>query len=372
MQIECCAPWNGIKLVSVSKHTFQQCSSGPKPVDQVLLLVSVLYQNLLVRPRWKCWFVLKSWSFLHLQVSYNAGLVCRFLSLGHGVLRWSDLQHSNDLTLTDDALMGITWRMKKRSVQVPWASLRIGVSGRDWAFKWLEVLSHHGLLGKDFVILAPSHDLKSFKDLVANFYHCQSMLRTLLLHSGFTASEAMTFSCHSWRHLFPKAGRQLRLSNETLNDMGHWAPNSGMPQRYDSAACVSELTGKATVRRAFQGGWSMVGPGCVPLPVASQDSSCSVVKKPKIQPDKVTNVLVPVMSGSVVSKPSTARALEHHGQRRIHLWVLGSYSLCSLWKCCSPAEPTLFAHFANEGELEFKNLKEGVLKCKKGYDSKYR
>ena len=180
----------------------------------------------------------------------------------------------------------------------------------------------------------------------------------------------MTFSCHSWRHLFPTAERQLRLSNETLNDMGHWASNSGVPQRYDSAACVSELTGKATVRRAFQGGWSMVGPGCVPLPVASQDSSCSVVKKPKIQPDKVTNVLVLVMSGSVVSKPSTARAVEHHGQRRIHLWVLGSYSLCSLWKCGSLAEPTLFfAHFANEGELEFKNLKEGVLQCKKCYDS---
>ena len=182
------------------------------------------------------------------------------VALGHGVLRWSDLQHSKDLTLTVDALLGITWRMKKRSVQVPWAALRMGVSGRDWAVKWLEVLSYHGLPDKDFVILAPSHGLKSFKGAVANFYHCQSMLRTLLLHSGFTASEAMTFSCHSWRHLFPTAGRQLRLSNETLNDMGHWAPNSGMPQRYDSAACVSELTGKATVRRAFQGGWSMVGP----------------------------------------------------------------------------------------------------------------
>ena len=194
------------------------------------------------------------------------------VALGHGVLRWSDLQHSKDLTLAGGALMGITWRMKKRSVQVPWAALRIGISGRDWAFKWLEVLTYHGLPGKDFVILAPSHDLKSFKDAVAKFYHCQSMLRTLLLHSGFTASEAMTYSYHSWRHLFPTAGRQLQLSNATLNDMGHWAPNSGMPQRYDSAACVSELTGKATVRQAFQGNWSMVGPGCVPLLVASQDS----------------------------------------------------------------------------------------------------
>ena len=113
----------------------------------------------------------------------------------------------------------------------------------------------------------------------------------------------------------------------------------------------------------------MVGPGCVPLPVASQDSTCSVFEKPKIQPDKVTNVLVPVVSFSVVSKPSTARAVEHHGQRRIHLWVLGSYSLCSSWKCGSPSEPTSFAHIAREGELEFKHLKEGPLKCKKCYDS---
>ena len=241
---------------------------------------------------------------------------------GHGVLRWSDLQHSKDLTLTDDALMGITWRMKKFSVQVPLAALRIGVSGRDWAVKWLAVLSYHGLLGKDFVILAPSHDLKSFKDAVANFYHCQSMLRTILLHSGFTASEAMTFSCHSWRHLFPTAGHQLRLSDETLNDMGHWAPNSGMPQTYDSAACVSELTGKATVRRAFQGGWSMVGPGCVPLPVASQDSTCPVQKKQRFHQTKLQT-----------SWSRLCRALSWRNRLRPGLWstMANEGYICEFW-----------------------------------------
>ena len=109
-----------------SKHIIQQCSSVPKSVDHVLL-VSVFRQNLLVWPRWKCWFVLKSWFYPHLQVSYNVGAGVQ-VALGHGALRWSDLQHSKDLTLTDDALMGITWRMKKRSVQVPWAALRTGVS----------------------------------------------------------------------------------------------------------------------------------------------------------------------------------------------------------------------------------------------------
>ena len=272
-------------------------------------------------PRWKCWFVFEELFFS----APSSILQCWAgvqVALGHGVLRWSDLQHSKDLTLAGGALMGITWRMKKRSVQVPWAALRIGISGRDWAFKWLEVLTYHGLPGKDFVILAPSHDLKSFKDAVAKFYHCQSMLRTLLLHSGFTASEAMTYSYHSWRHLFPTAGRQLQLSNATLNDMGHWAPNSGMPQRYDSAACVSELTGKATVRQAFQGNWSMVGRVAYHYWwLLKTLYLLNFLKKPKIQPDIVTNVLVPVVSGSVVSKPSTARAVEHHGQRRIHLWV---------------------------------------------------
>ena len=34
----------------------------------------------------------------------------------------------------------------------------------------------------------------------------------------------------------------------------------------------------------------MLVPGCVPLPVASQVSTCSVLKKPKIQPDKVCRV----------------------------------------------------------------------------------
>ena len=70
-----------------------------------------------------------------------------------------------------------------------------------------------------------------------------------------------------------------------------------------------------------------------------------------------------------MSKPSTARAVEHHGQRIIQLWVLGSYSLCSLLKCGRPADSTLFAHFAKEGELEFTGVEEGVLKCKKCYDS---
>ena len=58
-----------------SKHIIQQCSSVPKSVDHVLL-VSVFRQNLIVWPRWKCWFVSKSWFFLHLQVSLQCWCWC--------------------------------------------------------------------------------------------------------------------------------------------------------------------------------------------------------------------------------------------------------------------------------------------------------
>ena len=78
MQIECCVHWNGFRLVLVSKHIFQQCSSGPKSVESCsagerpspkharMATVEML-------------FVLKSCFFPHLQVSYNVGLVCRLL-----------------------------------------------------------------------------------------------------------------------------------------------------------------------------------------------------------------------------------------------------------------------------------------------------
>ena len=105
------------------------CSVGERPSPKPARMATM-----------DCWFVLKSWFSAPSSILQCwAGVQ---VALGHEVLRWSDLQHSKDLTLTDDASMGITWRMKKRSVQVPWAALRIGVSGRDWALKWLEILAY--------------------------------------------------------------------------------------------------------------------------------------------------------------------------------------------------------------------------------------
>ena len=85
------------------RNIFQQCSCGPKSVDQVL--VSVLCQTVLVWPRWKMLVCFEELFFSApssiLQCWAGVQVV-----LGHGVLRWSDLQHSKDSTLNGRCLNG--------------------------------------------------------------------------------------------------------------------------------------------------------------------------------------------------------------------------------------------------------------------------
>ena len=78
-----------------------------------------------------------------------------FAALGHGVLRWSDLQHSEGVKLTEDAVFGVTWRMKGKHVKSPWAALRRGFLNKDWGSSWLAELAKNELPGKDFVLRAP-------------------------------------------------------------------------------------------------------------------------------------------------------------------------------------------------------------------------
>ena len=58
---------------------------------------------------------------------YNGG-IC---ALVHGCLRAADLQHSHQLSLTPDAVVGVCWKMKRRPTSVPWAALRAGFSNRE-------------------------------------------------------------------------------------------------------------------------------------------------------------------------------------------------------------------------------------------------
>ena len=81
---------------------------------------------------------------------------------------------------------------------------------------WLSELAKENLPGKDFVLRAPNHTKTAFQDRIADFYDAQAALRALLVAGGMPIQEAMKFSCHSWRHLYPTAGKQLDLTQTTL------------------------------------------------------------------------------------------------------------------------------------------------------------
>ena len=85
-----------------------------------------------------------------------------------------------------------------------------------------------------------------------------AVMRALLVLCGMPTAGALDCTPHSWRHLYLTLVRQLRLADDQLNVVGHWAEQSGMPRRHDTAACVSELAAKAGVMDVVISGWKLV------------------------------------------------------------------------------------------------------------------
>ena len=267
-----------------------------------------------------------------------AGVFC---ALAHGVLRWSDLQRSEGLTLTNDAVTGISWRMKKKWTKVRWAALRRGFSDVDWAEPWLDELHSCGLPAPDFVIKDSDKAMSSFLDRPASFYDAQAAMRVLLVACSslnFSVAEALRFSCHSWRHFYPTAGKQLRMNNEQINKMGHWDPNSRMPDTYDAKACVAELLYKSEVRNACSDGWRLVEDASLPSPPPGTPASApSACKRRKVD--------VSPPAASPIIGTAVARPVLRVDNRRLHLWTSGPYTVCDYWKCGTPEAPAAVATF---------------------------
>ena len=75
-------------------------------------------------------------------------------------------------------------------------------------------------------------DYSGFADRVAKHHDFANAQRVLCMMPPLcmSAEEALTFTPHSWRHLYPTAGRQLDLSDTQLEEIGHWAKGSAMPR----------------------------------------------------------------------------------------------------------------------------------------------
>ena len=173
--------------------------------------------------------------------------------------------------------------MKRKKTMQPWAALRAGLTSADWAGTWLDELAAFDMPGPDFVVRSMSSDMCKFTNRVGTYTDGSHALRALLVFSGMPAQDALRFTLHSWRHLFPTAARQLRLPEHEQVELGHWSTGSGMPRRYDSAACVTELIAKSAVSNALRSGWRIAEAGCVPAPPPSSSAAASPLPPPPVR-----------------------------------------------------------------------------------------
>ena len=140
----------------------------------------------------------------------------------HGALRWSDAQRTFEIKLGKELIYARAI-MKRRNTPVPWVASRVGFSGRDWAGPWFAALHKLSMPGPDFLIFEPK-SIESVKTIPASYATVMNFMRMVLCRKcvGFTINEALQYSLHSWRHLYPTMGTQLGLADSLQEVIGHW------------------------------------------------------------------------------------------------------------------------------------------------------
>ena len=131
-------------------------------------------------------------------------------------------------------------------------------------------------------------------------------------------------------------------------EMGHWATGSGMPRRYDSAACVTELVAKSVVTNALRSGWSVAEPGCVPLPPPPAPTDSFIPAPPKPKKPRCTAAAVARVDASITH---AVRPVVHFQSGKMHLWHSGARSICSKWNCGQPDSRASTAVFGSPPDI---------------------
>ena len=305
-----------------------------------------------------------------------AGIIC---ALTHGMLRWSDVQRSQQLHLTLDAVTGRSV-MKNQNFLTPWAAPRRGFLDFDWGGPWLKALKDIGLPGKDFLVYGISRDCLHMQFRIAEYKDCLLFMRTMLVQSPFnlTKEQAATFTVHGFRHVYNTAMRQMNIRTDNIEDAGHWKRGSAMALTYDSAECVLELSTKENVRLAVAAGWRRVDAACLPNPVPGTPAFLGAAPCTPV-PAVVTascppspcgwEVRTEAASSSCTAAPTTCTPSSgstgsastswviNMKTQVLHLWRSSTTrTVCRSWKCGTPLQPTSFAHFPNITNLKAKHF----------------
>ena len=285
-------------------------------------------------------------------------IMCGFLlCLTHGVLRWSDLQRSVQLTLGRDLLMGKAV-MKKKDVLTPWVAARRGFSGLDWAKSFMDLLVLFGMPGTDFVLLSPVC-ADSFGTSPASYATALMFVRMSLIHIGLTPREALEFTMHGWRQLYPTMSNQLGLPEIEQVAIGHWAKGSAMPQQYDALTNSLETRAKQRILEAMKKGYVVGKPGEFLGDVPVMDNSCNSSQAGSSISFDSSMALVPLQEPEDFgpeSKPSsmpkvltegTLSQVRNSFSKKIHLTLSGFSGALCRWECGTRENPALNADFCS-------------------------
>ena len=121
-------------------------------------------------------------------------------------------------------------------------------------------------------------DFKDFTGHPAMWADANRALHALLVLTGMVADDAVKYTMHSARHVYPTCAFQLLFPPAAVTPMGHWAAEEGkMATRYDGQRTATELAYEANVCVNIQRGWRPVPEGTVPqaalLPLGCNDPS---------------------------------------------------------------------------------------------------
>ena len=127
------------------------------------------------------------------DLRYFVGIFCLCT---HGLKRWADVQHTDEVTLSKDALVLRCWKSKRKLVAMTWASLRVGYTGLDWGGEWFKLWSQ--LRAKpDYLATRPTVDMRAFNESIADHSDATRALHALLVRGGCGPMETSEFSTHS-------------------------------------------------------------------------------------------------------------------------------------------------------------------------------
>ena len=321
------------------------------------------------------------WEQLLTSTGSNVVIRCfagMFCALAHGMLRWSDLQRTSQLELTQDAVTGLAC-MKNQKFLTRWAAPRYGFTNCDWGSTWMKALEVAGLPGPDFILWNASKHVEYFCNTIADYSGAQKVMRFLLGRPPFSLPQATVkqYTLHGFRHIYTTAMRQLNFPADQIDDAGHWRRGSDMPRVYDAAEATSELVAKDKVRCAIAAGWRRSSPGCLPPPspvplgvpstpgAAAVGAPLSPVSKwPASTSSSSQQGAPPPLAGPLADlKDSPAEPVQviNISTKRLHKWSptggsMTVYTMCRKMRCGHPLSPAKHAIFETGVRFEAKHF----------------